>query len=88
MPKWCVEIWYNILEEAVGNLSSPKHRPLSSGTRIHSDVCYKIIKYYYYDVLKEYHVPDTITQTSVHTSSAFVEINEVLHPKLEDCLHE
>ena len=43
MPKWCVEIWYNILEEAVGNLSSPKHRPLSSGTRIHSDVCYKII---------------------------------------------
>ena len=40
MPKRCVEIWYNILEEAVGNLSSPKYHPLSSGTRIHSNVCY------------------------------------------------
>ena len=43
MPKRCVKVWYNILKHAVGNLSGPKHHPLSSGKGIHSDVSYTII---------------------------------------------
>ena len=43
MPKRCVKVWYDILEEAVGNLSSPKHHPLSSGKGIHSDMSCTII---------------------------------------------
>ena len=38
MPKRYVEVWHNILKQAVDNLSSPKHRPLSSSEGIHSDL--------------------------------------------------
>ena len=38
MPKRYVEVWHNVLEQAVDNLSSPKHRPLNSGEGIHSDL--------------------------------------------------
>ena len=81
MPKRCVKVWYNILKDAVGNLSSPKHHPLSSGKGIHSNVSYTIIMMCLL-VLNTHIIIIIIT---VHTSSALVEIHKVLNPKL--CAH-
>ena len=62
----------------MGNLSDPKHHPLSSGKGIHSDVSYTII-------IEQHHVLNTHIIITVHTSSALIEIHEVLNPKL--CAH-
>ena len=76
MPKRCVKVWYNILKHAVGNLSGPKHHPLSSGKGIHSDMSYTII------IEQPHNILNNIIIITVHTSSALIEIHEVLDPKL------
>ena len=53
MPERCIEIWHDILEQTIGNLSRPKHRPLSGIEGIHSDVTYTIFKKNVYTVYVE-----------------------------------